>query len=417
MRLVEQHIIKKGHRFYGKCNRICFLSKNLYNYGLYIVRQHFFETGEIISASDLRKQLSLENQADFRALPSQVSKEVLRKLEKNWKSFFKANKAYKKNPSKFLGKPKLPKYKDKTKGRFVAEYYNPEAVSQKYIKQDIIKISQSEITLPRKGRNIKLVRIVPRYGHYVIEVVYEVEDKDIVADNKRYAAIDIGVNNLMAVTFNTGNQPILVEGKPLKSINQYYNKKKAKSMSFIGDKGTSKRIEKLTIKRNLKVKDYLHKTTTKLVNHIASLNLSKVYIGWNKGIKQDINIGKANNQKFVSIPFHQLIGMLTYKLAKIGIELVCQEESYTSKCSFLDLEPIKKQKTYLGRRAKRGLFKSSNGAIINADINASYNIGRKSNPEFLNNDRIEVLSINRLPLVPVKLSKLSKKTFVYPSQI
>jgi len=127
--------------------------------------------------------------------------------------------------------------------------------------------------------------IVPRYGHYVIEVVYEVEDKEMTTDNKRYAIIDIGVNNLMAVTFNTGHQPILVEGKPLKSINQYYNKKKAKWMSFVKGKRTSKRIEKLTLKRNLKIKDYLHKITTKLVNHLASLHLSKVYVGWNEGIK------------------------------------------------------------------------------------------------------------------------------------
>ena len=417
MRLVEQHIIKQNHSFHKECDSICFRAKNLYNYGLYVIRQHFFKTSQMISANDLRKQLAIENQVDFRALPSQVSKEVLRKLEKNFKSFFRANKAYKKNPSKFLGKPKLPKYKDKVKGRFVAEYYNPEAVSQKMIKQDIIKISKAEITLPRKGRNIKLVRIVPRYGHYVIEVVYQVEDTPIKADNKKYAAIDIGVNNLMAVTFNTGNQPILVEGKPLKSINQYYNKKKAKLMSFLGGKGNSKRIEKLTLKRNNKVKDYLHKTTTKLVNHIASLNISKIYIGWNKGIKQDINIGKVNNQKFVSIPFHQLISMLTYKLQQKGIELITHEESYTSKCSFLDLEPIKKQEAYLGRRIKRGLFKSSNGTVINADINASYNIGRKSNPEFLTNDRIEALSILGLPLVPVKLDRLSEKTFVYACHI
>ena len=144
-------------------------------------------------------------------------------------------------------------------------------------------------------------------------------------------------------------------------------------------------------KRKWKIKDYLHKTTTKLVNHIASQNISKVYVGWNEGIKQDINI----------------------ELKQRGIELISQEESYTSKCSFLDLEPIEKQENYLGRRVKRGLFKSSNGVVINADINASYNIGRKSNPEFLSNDRIEVLSINRLPLVPVKLSKLNKKTFDY----
>ena len=379
MRLVEQHIIKPTHSFYKECDSLCFRAKNLYNYGLYVVRQHFFKTREMLSSNELRKQLASTNQVDFRALPSQVSKEVLRNLEKNFKSFFKALQSYKKHPNKFTSRPKLPKYKHKTKGRFVAYFYNPEAVSQKLIKQDLLKLSQTGIILPRKGRTVKVVRIVSKYAHYIIEVVYEVEDTPLKDDNKRYAAIDIGVNNLMAVTFNTGDVPILVEGRPLKSINQYYNKKKGKFMSFIGGKGTSKRLEKLTLKRNNKVKDYLHKTTNKLVNHIASLNISKVYVGWNKGIKQDINIGKVNNQNFISIPFYQLISMLTYKLQQKGIELITHEESYTSKCSFLDLEPIKKQEVYLGRRIKRGLFKSNKGIIINADINASYNIGRKSN--------------------------------------
>jgi len=261
LKLVEQHIIKKGHHFYDECNDLCFRTKNLYNYSLYILRQHFFETGKMISANELRKQLAKENQVDFRALPSQVAKEVLRKLEKNFKSFFRSNKVYKKDSSKFSAKPKLPKYKDKQKGRFLAEYYNREAISQKWIKKDIIRLSQSEITLPKKGRNIKVVRIVPRYGFYVIEVVYEVATPSEVADNKRYSSIDIGVNNLLAVTFNTGDQPILVAGKPLKSINQYFNKEKARLMSFVGDRGSSKRIEKLTTKRNFKVKDYLHNSS------------------------------------------------------------------------------------------------------------------------------------------------------------
>jgi len=413
LKLVEQHIIKKGYCYYEECDDICFRTKNLYNYSLYILRQFFFENGEMISANELRKQLAKENQEDFRALPSQVAKEVLRKLEKNFKSFFQANKTYKKEPSSFSGRPKLPKYKDKQKGRFLAEYYSPEAISQKKLKEDVIKLSQSGITLPKKGRTIKVVRIVPRYGFYVIEVVYERVAPKEVSDNKRYASVDVGVNNLMAVTFNTGNQPVLVEGKPLKSINQYYNKEKARLMSFVGDKGNSKSIKKLTAKRNLKIKDYLHKATTKLVNHIAKLKLSKVYLGWNDGIKQDINIGKRNNQNFVCIPFKMAISMLDYKLKLKGIDFIQKEESYTSKCSFLDLEPVKKQAVYLGKRVKRGLFKSGKGKMINADINASYNIGRKSNPEFLNNDRIEVLSVEKLPLVPVKLSKLSEKTFDY----
>ena len=407
MRLVEQHIIKPNHRYFKECDSICFRTKNLYNYTLYVTRQWFFETGKLISANDLRKQLASTNQPDFRALPSQVSKEVLRLLGKNWKSFFAANQAYKKHPSEFKGRPKLHKYKHKLKGRFVATYYNPEAISQKLIKRDVLKLSQSQLELPRKGRKIKLVRIVPRYGNYVIEVVYEIEDVKPKLDNQRYASIDIGVNNLMAVVFNTGDIPLLINGKPLKSINQFFNKQRATLMSYIGDKGTSKRIEQLTAKRNTKVKDYLHKQTTWLVNHLATLNITTLYVGWNKGIKQDINLGKRNNQNFVALPFLQLISMLAYKLELKGIRLVRHEESYTSKCSFLDLEPVQKHDKYLGSRIKRGLFKSSTGKIINSDINAAYNIMRKSNPEYF--DGIEVLQTEKFPLVPVRLSNLVKK--------
>lgn len=413
MNLVEQHIIKSNHSFFKECDDICFRAKNLYNYGLYVTRQYFFETSKLISANDLRKQLAKENQIDFRALPSQVSKEVLRTLGKDWKSYFAALKQYKKTPSLFTGKPKLPKYKHKTKGRSLAQYYNPEAVSKKLIKQDVINPSQTGIKLPRKGRKIKIVRIVPRFGYYVIEVVYEVKEPQLI-ENKRFAAIDLGVNNLMAVTFNTGDRPILVEGRPLKSMNQFFNKERAKLMSFVGDKGTSKRIEKLTVKRNFKIKDYLHKATTKLANHIASLNISKVYIGWNEGIKQDVNIGKRNNQNFISIPFKTAISMLEYKLRLKGIELTTHNESYTSKTSFLDFEKPCKHENYLGRRVKRGLFKSSDGTLINADISASYQIGIKSNPEFI--DGAEVLRGRKdFPLVPVKLSKLSKETKSYIS--
>ena len=258
-----------------------------------------------------------------------------------------------------------------------------------------------------RAEKIKLVRIVPRYGNYVIEVVYEIEDVKPKLDNQRYASIDIGVNNLMAVVFNTGDIPLLINGKPLKSINQFFNKQRATLMSYIGDKGTSKRIEQLTAKRNTKVKDYLHKQTTWLVNHLATLNITTLYVGWNKGIKQDINLGKRNNQNFVALPFLQLISMLAYKLELKGIRLVRHEESYTSKCSFLDLEPVQKHDKYLGSRIKRGLFKSSTGKIINSDINAAYNIMRKSNPEYF--DGIEVLQTEKFPLVPVRLSNLVKK--------
>jgi putative transposase len=171
----------------------------------------------------------------------------------------------------------------------------------------------------------------------------------------------------------------------MKSVNQYYNKTKAKLQSKLeNDKRTSKRIEKLTLKRNNKINDYLHKASRYIVNQLVSKDISKLIIGYNKQWKQDINIGKRNNQNFVNIPFYKFISMLEYKCELEGVEMITHEESYTSKCSFLDNEPIKKHDSYLGKRIKRGLFRSSKGELINADLNGSYNIMRKVVPNFTN---------------------------------
>lgn len=396
MKLVEQHIIKRGHKFFKECDELSFKAKNLYNQALYRTRQSFFETGIVPHPFELQKQMASENQIDFRALKSQVSKQVLRMLGKNWKSYREAIKSYNEDPSPFLGKPRIPKYKRKEIGRFLVEFPNPEAISIKSLRQGILKLSGTAIEIPVNKQKIKSVRIVPCFGYYSIEVIYEREIPKLKRKNKRIASIDIGVNNLAAVTFNTGDKPLLINGRPIKSINQYFNKHKAKLQSYIGDKGTSRRIEKLSLKRRNKIKDYLHKASTKLANHIASLDISQVVVGKNKNWKQDVNIGRRNNQNFVSIPFTDFISMLKYKLRLQGVRLKEQEESYTSKCSFLDLEPIEKHEKYLGRRIKRGLFKSGKGILINSDINGSYNIGRKSSPELF--DRIEGLA-----LIPRKL--------------
>lgn len=340
------------------------------------------------------------NQPDFRALPSQVAKEVVRLHYKNWLSFFAAMKSYGKDLSKFTGRPRLPKYKKRNKdtkyGRFIACYYFPEAISRKAMRAGIIKLTSIGIQIDSRGRKVKMVRIVPKYGRYIIEVVYEVEIPPIQTTNHKEAAIDLGVNNLATVVFNTGDSPMIVNGRPLKSINQYFNKTKAKLMSYVGGKAHSKRLEKLHHNRDNKVSDYLHKHSTLLMNYLASKEITKVYVGKNQGWKQSIKIGKRNNQNFVSIPFDKFIQMLIYKGKMKGIEVVCMEESYTSKCSCLDGESVRKHLFYKGKRIKRGLFRSNKGILINADVNAAYNIGRKSNPEFL--DRIEAL-----PLVPCRL--------------
>ena len=212
-------------------------------------------------------------------------------------------------------------------------------------------------------------------------------------DNGIYAGIDIGLNNLATIGFNNG-KGLIINGRPLKSINQYYNKKKSELSSELERRNkskNSKRLNRLTTKRNNKVKDYLHKASTMLVNQLISNNVCKVVIGKNDGWKKEINIGKRNNQNFVNIPHAVFIEMVCYKCKLNGIEVVLREESYTSKCSFIDNEPIKKHDSYAGRRVKRGLFRSENGTFINADLNGALNILRKEVGEF-NYNPIEVCS-------------------------
>ncbi|ABP66074.1 transposase, IS605 OrfB family [Caldicellulosiruptor saccharolyticus DSM 8903] len=176
--------------------------------------------------------------------------------------------------------------------------------------------------------------------------------------------------------------PIVINGRVIKSINQYFNKKRAEFMSYVGNRGISRRIEKLTLKRNNKIKDFMHKTSRFIVNWCKENNIDTLVIGYNSGWKQEIELGKVNNQNFVSIPFYDFVNMLKYKCEEEeGINFIVVEESYTSGCSFLDREEINKTSYNPQRRIKRGLFKSNKGILINADVNSAYNIIRKVFPE------------------------------------
>jgi IS605 OrfB family transposase len=298
-------------------------------------------------------------------------------LDKNWKGFFASIKSYNKDNSKFKGKPRIPKYLDKEKGRYITTYEKG-AISYKELRNGIVKLSGTDIRIETKVKNINQCRIVPRNNQYVIEIIYTVNDTEPKKDNGRYCSIDLGVNNLATVGSNV-IKPYLINGRPLKSINQYYNKKLATLKS---EKRSKKKIHSLCSKRNNKVKDYLHKSSRYIVNHLVSNNINTLIVGYNKGWKQDINIGKVNNQNFVNIPFSNFIKMLQYKCEMAGINVLLTKENYTSKCSFLDLETLNKQKKYMGRRIHRGLFRSATNKLINADLNASLNILRKVVGEF-----------------------------------
>jgi putative transposase len=225
--------------------------------------------------------------------------------------------------------------------------------------------------------NVCQVRIVPQASCYVVEVVYEKEVTTNVLIRDTHLGIDLGLNNLATCTNNIGLKPFIVNGKIIKSTNQYYNKKKAKLQAYVGDKGTSNRIKKLTHKRNMKIQDYLHKSSRFIIDYCLKHKIRTIVIGYNEGWKNEINLSAQTNQKFVQISFLKFIQQLQYKAEEQGIKVSLTEESYTSKCSFLDQEVLCKHEQYLGRRIKRGLFRASGKQLVNADINGSYNIMRK----------------------------------------
>lgn len=380
MYLVEQHIISVNDKRYKDLDRICFLSKNLYNAALYEIKQEFLRTGKWIRSGELNKKMVAENNIDHRAMSGSSSQQVLMSLDKNLKSYFSAIKAWKRDNKKFTGCPKFPKYKHKTKGRNVFSY----SYAQFKHRGNYIFFPKKEGLSPLKTNckegSVKQVRFVPKSDCYIIEVVYESKVKEQLPDNNRVMSIDLGVNNLASIVTNVSKKAILIDGRKLKSINQYYNKKKSKiqqQLKKTNGKENSRRLIYLTRRRNNKVKDYLHKASKEIINTCLEDNITTLIVGHNDGWKQSTNLGKRNNQNFVSIPFETFISMLRYKSERQGLRFVEINESHTSKCSSFDLEPVEHHDFYVGKRVKRGLFKTKDGILLNADINGSYNIMRK----------------------------------------
>jgi putative transposase len=271
----------------------------------------------------------------------------------------------------------------------------------------LLHLSQTNIVVQTRALDVVEVRIVPRVASYVIEVVYEKPLMLAELNPKLIAGIDLGIDNLAALVSNKpGFVPTLVDGKHLKSINQGYNKKVAQLKSKLpGPSQTSKRIQQITFKRNKQVDDYLHKSSRLIVNRLVDSGIGTLVIGKNLNWKQEVELGKKTNQTFVSIPHARLIEMMTYKAELVGIKVVITDESYTSKTSFLDLEPVEKRESYQGKRMKRGLFRASKGALINADVNGAFNIIRKvSGNEPFNeaSNRVEVFAVSPVRVYPVR---------------
>ena len=379
--LVEKHQIKYHSKEHKECDKLCFLSKNLYNSTLYAIRQHYFNTKKYLSYPEVNKQFSFDNQPDYRALPAKVSNMTQRLVDQNFKAFFALLKVENLN-----WRPRMPKYLDKIKWRQVVHYYN-QALSFK--QKGFVKLSGTFIKL-KTDKQVCFARIVPSNWKYTIELWYKVPLREILVSNNRFASIDLWVNNLVTLASNCF-KPLIVNGRPLKSINQYYNKVTSEL------KKTSYSRKKLWNRRKNKITDYLHKTSRYLVNHLVSNEIDTLVIWYNKEWKQETKLWKVNNQNFVSIHFQRLIEMLSYKCRLVGIKVEIQEESYTSKCSFLDNESIEKHENYLWKRLKRWLYQSSLWKIINADVNWALNILRKYVAsiwkELIFSDDVEVWSI------------------------
>lgn len=390
---VETHQIKEGTSFYGWAVQECSLNTSLYNRTLYILRQAFSGKHEnipeytdiirkekFISVFDLITRMRKLNDKDFRSLlKDNEAAQTVKKCAELFSTWFRSLNSYKKNPQKFTGKPRMPRYKKEANGDklfSVAFSYNDAKIQ----KDGTINI-RKDFKLPIKTKltSLQELRLVPKQGCIEIQIFYKTKISPVDLDYNKAVGIDIGIDNLMAVTSNEGSISHLVNGRPLKSINQYYNKTYAEIVSKLAerDMNTSKKLRRLTRKRNNKTKDYMHKASRSVVDLMVENKIGNCFIGHNDGWKQEVNIGKRNNQNFVSIPHSQLIWMLSYKASEAGINVETHNESHTSKCSFLDDEDICHYDEYMGKRKKRGLFVSSVGCMLNADINGAANILRR----------------------------------------
>lgn len=362
-------------------DRYCFYSKNVYNEANYILRQEFVKNNRILGAYDIQKLM--QNMDCYKECGSQAAQKTIQMLDKAWKSFLVSIKDYSKNPIKYLGKPKIPKYLKKD-GRQVFSLKNIQCT----LKDGLFRISFKPfkgytVRTHAKGRLIQC-RFVPKGLYYVMEIVYEIEVPDIPKNSDRIVAIDIGVNNFITMVNNISENPIAVKGGIIKSINQFYNKQKANIQSElkkVNDKDWSKKLQKLTNRRYEMIKYQMHCISKYVVDWCVLYGIDTLVVGHNNEWKQK----KQGMQNFTYIPYELFIKILSYKCENNGIRFIENEESYTSGTSFLDNEDPIKENYRKERRVYRGLFIADCGKKINADVNGAYQIMKKVFPKIFIN--------------------------------
>ncbi len=379
----QQQSVIRTERFWLKpcpvLSKLCHLSKNLFNEANYLVRQPFFSDGVWIKGTELEEKL--KDSINFNSLPLTTSLRILVLVEKAWKAFFNALADWKLHPEKYFQKPRPPKYKQKN-----GEFTLPIGKEQIKVRKRILTLfGDFHVKLRFSSiQSIIGVRINPQGIGYVLEVLYTKNvPKTPRIKPKRVIGIDIGLANLITMVNNIGRKPIVVKGGVARSINQFYNKEQARLQSLYDKQNLrtiGKKLRKLTDKRNRKLNHYFHEVSHFVVNWCTKNKIDTIIIGRNKLWKQHVKLGKRGNQNFVTIPFSKLIKKIEYKAQDTGIRTILIREDYTSKCSFLDQEPIIRHSAYVGERITRGLFQASTGEMINSDVNGGYNIIKKAVP-------------------------------------
>ena len=386
MQLVERHLIKPNHELYGTLDDLTFKAKNLYNHGLYLYRQSYFEHKKnsdvpILTWADIDKNLRKQGHDDIRALPSKVANAVLKNLGENISSFWRL--VHLKREGGLAHKPKLPGYLHKTEGRYPVSFnYQTFGAKRGFNNELFLCPKGINLPIPTKVTSPKQVRIIPSHNNFIIEVTYDAKEQEL-KNTSKYAGIDLGVDNFATITFSTENNPLIIKGLELKSINQGYNRLISKAQELLpAPQRTSKSIHRLWSRRSWILRTKIHQITAFLATLFDEMQIEKVFIGKNTGWKQNLPFGKKVKQRFAYLPYETFIEQLRYKCQLRGITVITQEESYTSKASFLDNDNIPvygetENPKFSGRRIKRGLYKTSKGQLINADVNGSYNILKK----------------------------------------
>ena len=397
----ERHVIKPSHPDHDLILDFCHRSKNLYNHANYLVRQAFVKEHRWLRYTELDKLLKSDMEhPDYKDMPTaQSAQQTLRMLDGAWRSFFTAIKDWSKHKDKYLGRPKLPKYLEKD-GSYVLVMTNQNC----RLNGGVIKFPKifggftirPKFTSNERFLSFQQIRFIPRKDCIIAELIYRIKISDERTDNGRYIGIDIGVDNLAAIVNSWNDEPFIINGRPLKSVNQYMNKEQSHYKSVLkmmNGQMSSHRIKRLTSKRARRMDDYMHKASRYIVRYCVQNDVSKIIIGKNRLWKQDLNeqdkrkkpevsasTRKRNHQNFVQIPFDRFIRMISYKAREHGIAVILTEESYTSGTSFIDNEEPVRENYDRSRRVHRGLFISDTGIRINADINAAFQIMRKVVP-------------------------------------